>query len=193
MGTRAQGAPRQPDPSVGRASLSSCLSRSSEPLSPRNHGVPTQPRCSHSPAPGAAGAACPRLGLRAAPGCRSRSPAKRPAWAAGTRQRPSSAGSRTKRPRYPRGAAKRCAAGGIRAGPAFTWVWGRQAAGRGARDPLRDAPRLPRAQRRLRSRAGERTPPVWEGRGSRGRRGGRPLLGLAPAPSSLPRLRALAS
>lgn len=44
------------------------------------------PRCPHSPASGAAGWAYPRLGLRAASGCKSRSPAKRPARAAGTRQ-----------------------------------------------------------------------------------------------------------
>ena len=52
----------------------------------------------------------------------------------------------------------------------------------GGRDPLQDAPSLPRAQPWLSCSSGERAPPVWGGRGSWGRRGGWPLSRLAPAP-----------
>lgn len=112
--------------------------RAAAPASPR-----AEPRSPHSPAFGAAGAACQRLGLRAAPGCRSRSPAKRPAGAAGTRQGRCSAGVGTGRWRHRRGAGTRCAAGGIRANPALTWVWGRRAAGGGGGIPSAMPPASP--------------------------------------------------
>lgn len=147
MGTRAQVAPHPPDPRAGQTRLTS------RPAPNLRAPARAGPRCSHSPACGAAGSACPRLGLRAASGCGSRSPAKRPARAAGTRQGQRSAGAGTGRRRHPRGAGKRCAAGGIRAGRELTWVRGRREAGGGGGIPSGTPPAspAPRLQQRWRS------------------------------------------
>lgn len=131
-----QGAPHTPQPSATDPHLPATSAPQPQRVPARSRGAPTHQRSERR-------GACQRLGLRAAPGCRSRSPAKRPAGAAGTRQGRCSAGVGTGRWRHRRGAGTRCAAGGIRANPALTWVWGRRAAGGGGGIPSAMPPASP--------------------------------------------------
>lgn len=158
MRTWAKEGPHPPDPMIGPAGPGSRLPKISEPPPSRSRGARTHQRQERRGRPARA-SACALRGDAGAGAQRSARPGQR-----GPARDRAAPAPKPKRPRYRRGAATRCAAGGIRAGPAFTWVWGRLAVGGGGgRDPLRDNPRLPRAQLRLSSGAGERAPRVWGG------------------------------
>lgn len=169
------GAPHPPDPRVGQARLGPRPPRAQSPW-PGEAAVSPLTRAWS----GGGGLPAP-LGLSDAPGCRCWSPAKRQARAAGTRQGWRRAGAGTRRRRHRRGAGTRCAAGGIRAGPALTWVRGRGAAGGGGGIPSGMPPASPApspssaAAREEGHRAG------GEGGGSWAGRGGWPLSRPAPA------------
>lgn len=186
LGTRTQGRPTRLTP--GWTKPASDPARP-DPKAPGRE----EPRCPHSPAPGAAGAARLRLGLLAAPGCRCRSPAKRRAGAAGSRQGRRRAGAGTGRRRHRREAGTRCAAGGIPAGPALTWVRGRGAAGGGGGIPSGMPPASPAPSPGSAAAREEGHGAGGEGGGSWAERGGCSLPHPAPAPASEPRLRAPAS
>lgn len=163
LNERPETAPHPPDPGVGQTRLGSRLPCASGTVPARaGRGVPTHPRLER------------RLGLSAASRWQEPEPRQAPGSGSGD-----PAGTARCRRGHGCRARTRCAAGGIRAGRALTWVPGRRAAGGGEGIPSGTPPASPAPGLRCSAERAHRV--SAEGGGSWGGRGGW-LSGVLPPP-----------